>query len=344
MGRLLEYSGITTKIRAMKSRLLTDSDYRELSGTKSVTDALVYLKKKPAYSLLFANRDERSLHRNEIENILTKSVYMDYQKLYRFASAGQRKILDLYFGRYETSLIKRCMRMVFDHRDVNPDIDTFLDFFRMHSDIDLAKISTSRTVEEFVENLKGSIYYEPLKRLSGLDNPTLWDYETAIDLFYFKSLWDRREAAVKDKDDLKIFEEAYGTKNDLLNLQWISRSKLKFHLSPAQIYALLIPVHYRLRRETIRSLVEASGEEEFYAALRKTYYARHFSCFNPSDLSETYACVRHMVHARLAKQEPYTIATMIGYLYEKEHEIDRVTSALEGIRYGLPSEEILKYI
>ena len=124
MGRLLEYSGITTKIRAMKSRLLTDSDYRELSGTKSVTDALVYLKKKPAYSLLFANRDERSLHRNEIENILTKSVYMDYQKLYRFASAGQRKILDLYFGRYETSLIKRCMRMVFDHRDVNPDIDT----------------------------------------------------------------------------------------------------------------------------------------------------------------------------------------------------------------------------
>lgn len=48
-------------------------------------------------------------------------------------------------------------------------------------------------MEEFVENLKGSIYYEPLKRLSGLDNPTLWDYETAIDLFYFKSLWDPKK-------------------------------------------------------------------------------------------------------------------------------------------------------
>ena len=36
MGSLLSYSGLTTKIRAMQSRLLTDDQYRELAELKSV--------------------------------------------------------------------------------------------------------------------------------------------------------------------------------------------------------------------------------------------------------------------------------------------------------------------
>ncbi len=40
MGELLTYSGTTTKIRAMKSRLLTDNDYRNMAGMTSVSDAL----------------------------------------------------------------------------------------------------------------------------------------------------------------------------------------------------------------------------------------------------------------------------------------------------------------
>ena len=35
MGSLLSYSGLTTKIRAMQSRLLTDDQYRELAELKS---------------------------------------------------------------------------------------------------------------------------------------------------------------------------------------------------------------------------------------------------------------------------------------------------------------------
>ena len=35
MGSLLSYSGLTTKIRAMQSRLLTDDQYRELAELKT---------------------------------------------------------------------------------------------------------------------------------------------------------------------------------------------------------------------------------------------------------------------------------------------------------------------
>ena len=42
MGSLLSYSGLTTKIRAMQSRLLTDDQYRELAELKSVPQAVTW--------------------------------------------------------------------------------------------------------------------------------------------------------------------------------------------------------------------------------------------------------------------------------------------------------------
>lgn len=56
MGKLLSYSGTTTKIRAIKSRLLTRKDYETLAAMPTVTGALAYLKQKPSYEELFSGR------------------------------------------------------------------------------------------------------------------------------------------------------------------------------------------------------------------------------------------------------------------------------------------------
>ncbi|MDY3919940.1 MAG: V-type ATPase subunit [Candidatus Limivivens sp.] len=344
MGKLLAYSGTTTKLRAMKSRLLTESDYRNLAAMRTVTDALVYLKKKPGYSRLFANRDETSLHRNEIENILMKSIYSDYRKIYRFAPGSQRRFLDVYFGRYETSMLKSCMRRVFDHQNVTLYAGSFREFFEKHSDIDLDKLSASHTMAELVESLKGSMYYDTLRRVADLPSPTLWDYGMALDLFYFKWMWAQKDDILKDQESRNIFMDAYGVKMDLLNIQWIYRSKKYFKMAPAQIYALLIPVQYRLKKEHTQAMTEAGTMEEFSAALRATWYGRHFDILTPEKLPSAYVRIRHSIQTEHAKKEPYSIATVISYLFEKEHEIDRLTTALEGIRYGLPQEEILSYL
>ena len=90
MGKLLSYSGTTTKIRAIKSRLLTRKDYETLAAMPTVTGALAYLKQKPSYEELFSGLDESTLHRSQVEQILTYSVYADFQKIYRFSTVQQR--------------------------------------------------------------------------------------------------------------------------------------------------------------------------------------------------------------------------------------------------------------
>ena len=52
-GNLLAYSALTTKIKAMHSKLLTNEQYEELAHFTTVADAFAYLQKLPYYFLRF---------------------------------------------------------------------------------------------------------------------------------------------------------------------------------------------------------------------------------------------------------------------------------------------------
>ena len=154
MGKMLSYSGLVTKIRAMKSNLLTDDQYRELAEISSVPLAVAYLKQRPAYSQIWASLDENDLHRGQIEKLLINAVYNDFTRLYRFANMEQRKFLDLYFKRYEVAMLKNCLNKVFDHRDVELDLSMFHAFFGRHSSLNVNLLASSSSIEDFINNLK----------------------------------------------------------------------------------------------------------------------------------------------------------------------------------------------
>ena len=91
MGNLLEYSGIVTKIRAMRAKLLTPKQFEEIAGLGSVLEIVDYLKKNTAYADVLEMLEEDQLHRGNIEKVLTQSLYHDYTKIYRFCGQKQRR-------------------------------------------------------------------------------------------------------------------------------------------------------------------------------------------------------------------------------------------------------------
>ena len=343
MGNLLSYSGTTTKIRAMRKSLLSPRDYSEMAAMRSVTELLHYLKNLPAYYPLLMDTNSLSLHRGDIEKILTNAIYLDFQKIYRFTTPKQRHFLDLYFHRYEVSILKTCIRMIFDHRDVTINLQIFADFWQKHSVIDLTLLSQSQSPEDFCQVLQGSLYEPALTRLQTLDAPALWDYEMALDLFYFKWFWKKGEKTL-DKEQIIPFKNAYGTKMDLLNINWIYRSKYHFRMEETAIYAHLISIMYQLKKEEIIALTQAQTKEEFEHVLQNTYYGRRYKDYTISTLESSYVVIRQHIQRKAAKNDPYSTATVISYLFEKEQEIDKITTILEGVRYGLSRNQILDYI
>ena len=248
MGNVMAYSGITTKVRAMSAKLLTAEDYDIIAGLGTVTEAIEYLKDKTAYAP-YVNRMDISLyHRGNVEKILYQSLFDDYSRLFRFAGMKQKTFLKLYWKRYEIDLINYCLRIVFNHYDKPFDLEYKKEFFDRYSQISIDRLITSKNIDELVDNLRDTEYYDALARIKDSGAGTLFDYDLALDLYYFSTMWKKGKRVLKGHEQ-KIFLKDYGTKIDLLNLQWIYRAKKYYHMLPPDIYSMTIPIHYRVRVE-----------------------------------------------------------------------------------------------
>lgn len=342
MGSILSYSGIATKIRAMQSRFLTNEDFHTLISCESVPKAVTFLKTTKGYGDLFAQCDETRLHRGDVEQLLSLSKYYDFSKLYRFANVKQRRFLDLYFMHYEIIVLKTCIRALFAGKPQAANYAAFQTFFEAHSDIDIVALSRCSTLEEFLETLAGTRYAAILARIASKPGVTLFDYEMQLDLTYFRLIW---KSGLKSlgKAEQQILLHSLGTRMDMMNLLWICRAKEFYHMKPAQIYALLIPIRYRLRDSQLTALVESADLTEFYSRVRRTFYSRFLpeeARRDTKDLEETYLKILGQIHAKDSRKNPYSVAVINAYFYYKEIELHKIITAIESIRYGLKPGDI----
>lgn len=342
MGGLLKYSGIVTKIRAMQSHLLTDKNFEEIANLSSVAEIVAYLKNTPGYEEILRDADINTLHRGDVEKLLTQSLYNDYSRLYSFSSLEVRRFLKLYMKRYEVDLINYCSRIVFNHYQEPFDLNYKKPFFDKYSQISIDSLMTARSMDGLVEALHDTEYYKPLKKLSENEKTSLFDYDLALDLYYFSSIWNERKK-VLTKEDLEMFTKSSGFKIDLLNLQWIYRAKKYYTLSSTDIYSMLIPIQYHLKNEELKHLVEAAGVDEFMTLAQKTYYAKRYTFDKIHTIEHLYKdCLNHLYQAERRKF-PYSLSAVNTYLFLKEEEIQKLTTTLECIRYGLTPKETLEY-
>jgi len=343
MGTLLAYSAIATKLRAMHHSLLSDDNFKELAEIASIPLAVAFLRQTSSYNEVLASLEDPYLHRGEIEKRLMNSVYRDFTRIYRFANSEQRIFLNLYFKRYEILIVKNCLNNILDRRGIDLNISLFKTFFDRHSKLNIGILATSANTEEFINNLKGSEYYKPLSQMTNIENPTLFDYETALDLYYFGLLWKKKDKFLS-KNDLTLVTNTFGQQIDLLNLQWIHRSRKYYNMSHPDIYALIIPVTYRLKKSDITALVEADSDDAFSNALKKTYYGLQYSQLASNNLETMYHFIMRKTLRLESKQNPYSVAILYHYLHAKEHEVQRIIIALECIRYKIDPNTALNHI
>lgn len=343
MGNLLKYSGIVTKLRAMEAKLLKPENFEEIANLHSVPEVVSYLKENSSYTFVLDDLDESRLHRGDIEKVLIGQLYYDYARIYRFCGLEQRKFLRLYVKRYETDLINYCLRIVINHYAEPFDLNYKKDFFDKYTQISIDKLITSRTTDELIENLKGTEYYAPLKKLKDNPSVTLFDYDLTLNQYYFSTMWKNRKKILKKKE-LELYTRDCGSKIDLLNVQWIYRAKKYYKMDSADIYSLLVPIQYKIPTDLIKEIVEAPGMEELEAAMQKTSYARHYDFNQQLTIEQMYTeCLDHLYKTD-RRQNPYSIAAINTYLFMKEEELKKLTTAMECIRYSLTPGETLAYV
>lgn len=349
MGKLFKYSGLTTKIKAMKSHMLTMDNYNEMAHMNTVKDIAIYLRNCPAYSDALKDIDENDashengVHRGQLENKLIFSMYKDYVKIYKFTSGSERRFLDSYFIYFEIDIIKVLLRMFLDSRPMEYNLSDFEKFFMEHSKIDIKKLSKAISLNEFIECLKETDYYNILSLLQNVGTTTLFDIEMQLNLYYFSRTWKLMQKYL-DKQNKKVVMQTFGVRIDLLNIMWIYRAKTYYSVDKDIIYTYIIPIRYKLKKQNIKQMVEANDNEELLKAIQTTCYSDALTKFNMSNVEKVYFSTVSGLLKKATTQRPMSLAPVRYFMYYKNTELANITKIIESIRYGLKPEEIMKYL
>ncbi|MDO4479239.1 MAG: V-type ATPase subunit [Lachnospiraceae bacterium] len=339
MSDLREYSALTTKIKGMSRKFITDDQYREILLQPNINEALHKLKTTAGYGPALSEHPVDELHRSDVYDLLLRASYLDFASIYHFSNGEQRKFLKHYIRHFEIHLIKRCIQRVIAGDPLTLGMMINEDFFNRYSDLDLRSLVFAASITELIDRLAGTPYHALLTAVAKSPEPTLFDYENTLDQFYFSSMW-KAGGGLHNKKGIKIIKEAFGTKFDLLNLLFIDRVRRYYKLTRAEIYGLLIPVTLHLSDEELRALISADSDESFNAVLAKTYYGRKKTfALTAEDLDKDYRHLMSDVVGRMARRMPYSIATPYRYLLLKEQELAKLMTALECVHYGMSVAE-----
>ena len=164
-----------------------------------------------------------------------------------------------------------------------------------------------------------------------------------IDAVYFERVW-REIEDISGKHMRKLLREVFGTQIDWMNIMWCYRAKQFFHQGPQVIERMLIPICYRLKQTEFRQLLLAEQIEEFQRILGNTVYFKGREALVRLQDEISYRKVMEKMYQRLCRKYPCSMAPVYYYFYKKEQEIQNLTTALEGIRYQIPAQDIRELI
>ena len=81
MGSIFKYSGLTTKVRAMRAGLIKREQYEKMAQLSTVGEMVDMLKKTRGYSEVFKGIEASDIHRGDMEKLMLCSKYRDYEKI-----------------------------------------------------------------------------------------------------------------------------------------------------------------------------------------------------------------------------------------------------------------------
>ncbi|MDO4562384.1 MAG: V-type ATPase subunit [Clostridia bacterium] len=329
-----KYSALSAKIHAMRARLLTRMDYERLASKDTLAQMLEELMKHAAFEKALANAFSTRIARDSAERLLNLAVYGDYERIYSFLDADDKKTMSVFFRKIELTFIKTIFKTFLDSEAPSADLGEFERFFDKHTELDLKKLNTCSSVDDIIRVLPER--YANILRNALPAEMTIFDIDLRLDLRYFTLLW---------KNTREFGSAIYGRQIDMLNLIWLYRTKSFFSVSAQEAFSYIIPVYYRLSKEQIAALVNAPDKESYIYAVNTTRYAGFFDDLRSGDeIITKYWNTMYDINVKNARYNNFSISAALSYMFFKEVEVRNLISVIEGIHYKVGKDAIMTKI
>ncbi len=216
-------------------------------------------------------------------------------------------------------------------------------FISRYSKIDFNETLVAENFYELVDTLKNTKFYNILNPLI-IDEHTIniFEAEMALDLYYYRRL-DHQINDNMSGADRKVMKKAFGYGVDFKNMLLIYRGKKYYKFKNERLYTYLYPGGYKLKKDQLVELVEASSAEEVMELFKKGFYGQYID-FDSGHWGNGFYHHVSYVHRMNMRMHTNTIAPMFDYIFLKQIEIVNLITIIEGIRYKLGSDNVGSFV
>lgn len=343
MDAIRIHGAVTTKVKAMESKLLNNDDYINLLNMKSITECARYLKEKTSYGRLLADVDVDTVHRGALEGQIKKNIIYNIDKIIHYYSGSYKEFINTFFAKYEIDDLKDLAREVYKKGRIENYEDNV--FIGKYSKAEPSKILAAKSVGDIIVALNGTVfekYTRPLLDENRREN--LFRFEMTLDMAYYDILqqeWDKLSPA-----DQETIRYVFGTIGDALNIQWIYRGKKFYNIEPEILLNYTIKLYHRLNFKKIKELCYERSLSQFLDKARQTYYGFLFKDDETIDIYMDRRMHRYIYYnlQKVDRNTNMNIINVVAYILFLEFEARDIISIIEIIRYDVPEEQGKKYL
>ncbi|MFP4179375.1 MAG: V0D/AC39 family V-type ATPase subunit [Spirochaetaceae bacterium] len=349
-GRLKTYGYINAKIRAKLSVLLTEDDYSELIRAGSAEEAVQILREKEAYADEIAEYGATGDVRAVEFALMVSEIHL-LRDLLKNLLGRPAEFTENLLLRYEVENLKNALRLWFERTFRGRNIaggSSYLYNHRIIHDISCDALVDAEGAADLPEILGGTPYGEIVAPLvSAVEAERhLFPLEIALDSYYFSRLLSSGEAL--PGKDRKIALRVIGMEVDLLNIDRIVRFVSFYRSEERRRWNLLLPGG-RIEKELLERAYTQDNIEDALAVLLSKEYSeyRAFAKSGGGDpftyLQGVEDILRRILYdevERLLWGNPFTVGTILAYLFLKRKEVRSVIRVLNAKQYGLDEERI----
>ena len=329
---------ISAKARALYGRALKPRDFQNMISCHSVGEVAAYLKNTPAYGPTLAAINESTIHRGHLEQLLRRHLYEEYVALGRYDAAAGKQAYNYIMIRTEIELIINAIQLI--NAGTPDDILFAIPMMSAsHVRLNLPAIRRCTSWSELVSALEHTRYYKPLSKFDLPENEMipLTEIETVL---YTELVQESFNIISHFHGTVRSeLEDLLCAQADAQNLNRILRLKKFFDAAPEEIRKNLLP-YGMLSHRIMDSMIDAGKAEEVVDIFLSTRLGRRIpknqrlSIYDIDQRIPYFNARRHIHHSA------HPIVTMFSYMIIKDVELNDITNVIEGIRYGLPPEQI----
>lgn len=334
------YGYPNAKIRALRSRRLTEQDRHFLLAAKDLASCLFYLATSsyaPCLPVLEKGTPELAF----LERQLARPLMDHYAKVVRsLPGAKERELILALFSRFEAENLKLILRSLF--ADLSRERVCHLLYpLGPLSDLDWDLFWSCRSIPELITRLRANIFGRSLQHaLAQFEaQGRLFPLEMALDFSCFRIL-RQAAAALTRRYDLAVTENILTSYIDHLNISWVIRLKVEYGLAAEEIVNYTLPGGKLISLDCLNRLSRVEGLADFIAQLPVVFQAELSALRDWGGIRPALEAYLLKVLARIFAGQPFHLGIGVAYLLEKELELANLITLLQAKARNLSVAEI----